>query len=201
MDDRIKKVLDQIEDNLNISHNLEDLASIACLSTSQFHRMFKKETNRTPFRFIEEIKMSKAYQLLLDENVKVHELGISLGYNDYETFSRAFKKYFKIAPDDLKGVANKVREECHTEEPEELIIATFEDGVNEEMLTEHLIQIIKDRQFSSEDINKAEIFKIIKKNGSVKGEKNIVKNKFEVIKEKKIWEILVQKKTNESNDN
>ena len=55
MDNRIKKVLNYIEDNLSLSADLSELAAIACLSPSQFHRVFKKETNYTPFQFIEKI--------------------------------------------------------------------------------------------------------------------------------------------------
>ena len=199
MDDRIKKVLDYVEDNLSLFPSLNDLSRIACLSPSQFHRTFKKVTNRTPFKFIEEIKMNKAYDQLLKGNAMVHELASNMGYNDYETFSRAFKKYFKFSPDDLKGMASKVREISQAEQPEELIIATFEEDIGEEMLADHLIQIIKDRQFSQEDIDNAEIFKIIKKGDSVSDSKNLIKNKYEVTKEKKIWEMLVQKQANESN--
>ena len=199
MDDRIKRVLDYVEDNLSLFPSLNDLSRIACLSPSQFHRTFKKVTDRTPFKFIEEIKMNKAYDQILKGNAKVHELASDMGYNDYETFSRAFKKYFKFSPDDLKGVASKVLEVSLVEKPEELIIASFEEDVTEETLVDHLKQLIKDRQFSQEDIDNAEIFKIIKKGDSVKDSKNLVKNKFEVIREKKIWEILVQKQTDESN--
>ena len=92
MEDRIKKVLDYIEENLGHSLELKDLAAVACLSPSQFHRQFKRQTGRTPFKFVEEMRMNKAYQLILEEGWMIHELSDQFGYKDYETFSRAFKK-------------------------------------------------------------------------------------------------------------
>ena len=105
MDHRIAKVLDFLEDHLSAKIRIDELADIACMSVSQFHRKFKDETGRTPFKFCEEHKISKAYQLILAENSTAHDLAFKLGYSDYETFSRAFKKYYFLAPDDLKSIA------------------------------------------------------------------------------------------------
>ena len=65
MDDRISKVLDYIEGHLSLTLELKDLAKVACMSQGHFHQVFKKETGRTPFKFIEEIKMNKAHQMLI----------------------------------------------------------------------------------------------------------------------------------------
>ena len=92
MDKRIKTVLDYIEDHLDRDLPLSKLSKIACLSPSQFHRIFKKATGSTPFQFIEKIKMDKAYRLITCGQATVYELTEQLNYNDYETFSRAFQK-------------------------------------------------------------------------------------------------------------
>lgn len=192
MDGRIIKVLNYIEENFALSHQLADLSAIACLSTSQFHRIFKRETNRTPFKFIEEIKMNKAYQLVVEGKTKIRKLAIALGYNDYETFSRAFKKYFHLSPDDLKAIATKLKEQFESTETGEMIITTLDSIDNQESLVTLLKEIIKEKNISKEDLQNAQIFKITKKSGNTSKPTSLVKNKYEITSGNKIWESLIR---------
>ena len=111
MDKRIENTLNYIEDNLSSALKLDELSKIACLSTSQFNRLFKQETQQTAFKFIEEMKMAKAYELIGEGQIMIHELALHLGYKDYETLTRAFKKYYFVSPDDLKSIINRVKKE------------------------------------------------------------------------------------------
>ncbi|AXT20263.1 helix-turn-helix domain-containing protein [Flavobacteriaceae bacterium AU392] len=190
MDDRIRKTLDYIENHLSESLSLDQLAAVSCLSRSQFHRLFKEETQRTPFKFIEEIKMNKAYQLLTDENRLVTELASNLGYNDYETFSRAFKKYFHLSPDDLKAISNKVN--ATMEANDKTILLTFNEKLSEDELLKKLNEIAQDNNIIEEDLKNAKIFKIAQKTNS-NTFKKIIKNKFEMTEAKQIWKSLLNK--------
>lgn len=192
MDDRITKVLNFIEENLSLSHKLDDLAGIACLSSSQFHRLFKQQTNKTPFKFIEEIKLNKAYQLLVEGNVFVYELAEMFGYNDYETFSRAFKKYFNLSPDDLKAISDKVRESSKVGEDGKIFLLTTEN-LNEENLIPAIEKLLNDMDIKKEDLEDAKIYKIDRKSGKSEKSKTLIKNKFEMTNDDKIWKILLNK--------
>ena len=138
MDERIKNILDFIENSLSRTYTLDELSKIVYLSPAQFHKVFKKETNRTPFKFIEEIKMNKAHHCLLHENHSVYDLTEILGYNDYETFSRAFKKHFHFSPDDLKSIANKIKEGLTIEKKGDLFIASFKEIESDEDIAKKL---------------------------------------------------------------
>ena len=196
MDDRIRKVLDYIEDNLSSPLGLKELAEVACMSKGHFHRAFKAKTGRTPFKFIEEIKMSKAFQLLTDGSGTVQKLTIDLGYKDYETFSRAFKKHYFIAPDDLKAIAQKIREEALIP-PEHLIIKTFEveklSEVQEVMdkAVEMIKGILKERGLPKEVLDKAKVMPVLPKIGETKDAIAVVKNKFIITEDRKIWQQLL----------
>ena len=174
MDIRIKNTLNYIEDHLNDSLSLSKLSTIACLSPSQFHRIFKRETKKTPFKFIEEIKMNKAYRLLTDEDVFVTELALNLGYNDYETFSRAFKKYFHLAPDDLKAISNNLN--ASIGDNEKTVLLTFDKALPEADLLERLIQVAKAHNISKKDLKSAKMFKVEQKTNS-ETPKKVIKNK------------------------
>ena len=153
MEDRIKDVLNYIEENLGTSLKLNDLAAIACLSPSQFHRQFKRQTGRTPFKFVEELKMNKAYQMIIQGQWMVHELSDEFGYRDYETFSRAFKKYFHFSPDDLKAIVEGVKANVDQGGEYQLMILTLDNSTKDIDLVDQIKAFVKkkigDERFKS----------------------------------------------------
>ncbi|MEP5614310.1 MAG: AraC family transcriptional regulator [Cyclobacteriaceae bacterium] len=186
MDIRIANTLDHIEINLHQQLTLEELAEVACLSPSQFHRKFKNETKRTPFIFIEEMKMAKAYELISEGKGTVHDLAFSLGYRDYETFSRAFKKHFFLSPDDLKSIAKKVKSLL---EDEELLLITVESN-DENEIRKKLQKVMDEKGLPIELLNFAKAIKISEKTEATPPER-LIKNKFEVSQGQKLWQSII----------
>ncbi len=191
VDIRIKNTLDYIEDHLGQVLDLKGLAQIACLSVSQFHRLFKKETQRTPFQFIEEIRMEKAYHSLMSSTITIHELSLELGYNDYETFSRAFKRLYKISPDDLKAISLKMKEFCLDFPDNEIIIAPIE-SIDEKSLHKKIRSLISERNIPESYLEESKIFRVYKKTDSSNHSSLLVKNKFELLEDKRLWEIILK---------
>ena len=132
MDNRIENTLNYIEDNLSSALKLDELSKVACLSISQFNRLFKQETQQTAFKFIEEMKMAKAYELIGEGQIMIHELALHLGYKDYETLTRAFKKYYFVSPDDLKSIINTVKKELN--QNDEFLVVTVEKDDSEAII-------------------------------------------------------------------
>ncbi len=116
MDERIARTIEHIKINLDKKITLKYLSEIACMSPNYFHRYFKKSTGLTPFQFVELHKSKEAYKLLTESKISVQDIAILLGYNNYETFSRFFKKYNKIAPDDLRSVILNVTGDLNLED-------------------------------------------------------------------------------------
>ena len=190
MDKRIENILNYIEDHLFEKLKLNDLAKLACISPSQFHRIFKKETKKTPFKFIEEIKLNKAYELLIESDLLVYNLAEELGYNDYETFSRAFKKSFHISPDDLRSIADKVRTDVGLKKTDQLFIITSENE-KEEALVSEIRNILEVNKITSKDLKEAKIFRIEKKSINTSNNKNLIKNKYQITRNKRIWKTIL----------
>lgn len=191
MDNRIINVLDHIEDHLGQEVRLKDLADIACMSTSQFHRLFKREVGTTPFKFIEELKINKAYQLILHEGATVQDLALKLGYNDYETFSRAFKKYFYLAPDDLKSVAQEVRSQFKSGEKLEIMFMTAEEDSTEEEIKEKFVNMVQEKGLSMDQVPQSIAFRV-QRIEDQPGKAVSVKKKLEIVPDKKLWNKLVK---------
>jgi AraC-like DNA-binding protein len=79
-----------IYDNyMNISP--EEIASRLCLSYSSFRKTFKEYTGFSPARFINEVKMSKAKELLTNTSMSIKEVAYHVGYNNHDYFFTAFR--------------------------------------------------------------------------------------------------------------
>lgn len=193
MEDRIKNVLDHIEENLGSRLELKDLAAVACLSPSQFHRQFKRQTGRTPFKFVEELRMNKAYQMILQERWMIHELSDRFGYKDYETFSRAFKKYFHLSPDDLKAIVEGIKANICQNEEHELMIFVLDESKEDADLFKELKTHLKRKNVEQADLNQAQVFKIAPKDLVLEKNIHLIKNKFALTKEDWLWQTLLKK--------
>lgn len=74
------------------------LAESLNLSYSYFRKLFKDYTGTGPMRYFQELKMSKAKQLLVTTDMQVKEILYALGYNTIENFYGAFKKHTGCTP-------------------------------------------------------------------------------------------------------
>lgn len=104
--ERINKVIDYIELNLANDLQLDDLAQIAGLSKFHFHRIFHSFTNESLYSFVTRLRTERSAAFLLSQNKSITDIAFSCGFNDSATFSRAFKKRFKISATEWKKKKN-----------------------------------------------------------------------------------------------
>lgn len=100
---RINRVFDFIDDNLNEPLCLKKLSDIACFSPYHFHRIFRDITGETLNEYVIRQRIEKAAAAILHkENINVGEAAVLYGFNDKASFSRAFKKFYGISPTGFK---------------------------------------------------------------------------------------------------
>jgi len=104
--ERINKVIDYIETNLDTELQLDNLAQIACLSKYHFHRIFYSFTSEPLYSFVTRLRTERSAALLLSQNKSITDIAFSCGFNDSATFSRAFKKQFKMSASEWKKKKN-----------------------------------------------------------------------------------------------
>jgi AraC family transcriptional regulator len=110
--ERINKVVDFIELNLEERIDLDMLAQVACLSKFHFHRIFQSFTHETLYQFINRLRIERAATLLLTRKNTITHIAFSCGFNDSATFSRAFKKHFSISASQWRKKKNsKIRQD------------------------------------------------------------------------------------------
>lgn len=86
---------------------VSDMAKQHLLSTSHFSNLFRKATGMPPIDYFIHLKMQKACQLLYLNETKIKHIAMDLGYDDQYYFSRIFKKYMGISPEQYKRTTNK----------------------------------------------------------------------------------------------
>ena len=80
------------------SISIEHLASLCDISTVYLRNMFHKRFAMSPIKYINNLKMTRAKELLNSQFYTVNEACFLSGYNDESYFSREFKKHYGITP-------------------------------------------------------------------------------------------------------
>ena len=78
--------------------SLNYVADKVNLAPAYVSYIFKKETDQTLVKYITDIKMQKAKQLLEEGNLKIVQIGRACGYENQSYFNRLFKNYYGVTP-------------------------------------------------------------------------------------------------------
>jgi AraC family transcriptional regulator len=99
----ISKAITYIESNANSDIQLKDIAIQANLSQYHFHRVFKSLTGDTTKEFLTRLRLEKAAIKLKNSKDDIGQVAFDCGYQNHETFTRAFKDYFGLTPIDYRN--------------------------------------------------------------------------------------------------
>ena len=77
---------------------VEELAALATMSMSSFHRHFRAVTSMSPIQFQKEIRLHEARARLLAEPGDVTGVGFAVGYDSASQFSREYRRRFGVPP-------------------------------------------------------------------------------------------------------
>ena len=96
---RINRVLDFMDNHLDLPLTLEELAREACFSPFHFHRIFFGFTGERPFQFLQRLRLERAANLLASRpDRKILDIALDCGFSNAPAFSRAFKEKFQASP-------------------------------------------------------------------------------------------------------
>ncbi len=87
-----------IQDRLHQPIRIGELAELAGMSEKYFILYFKQALGITPGSYIYQLKMNRARELLYSRTYSIQQIAGLLGYPDPYSFSKAFKKYYKVPP-------------------------------------------------------------------------------------------------------
>ena len=101
-DHALKRVISYIEEHLNEELSLTTLADVGGFNASYLSRLFKQVQRETLSDFILDKRMNLAKTLLADNSVKIQDVAARTGYISPQSFTRAFRNKFGIAPTEYR---------------------------------------------------------------------------------------------------
>lgn len=101
------KVLHFIEQHLDQPLSVEDLSREAHFSVFHFHRLFSAYYGVTVGRYMQWLKLKRAsYQLAFDLDLKIIDIALAAGFQNPESFTRAFKQACGQSPRQFRQQPN-----------------------------------------------------------------------------------------------
>ncbi len=97
-DQMITDVLRYIHANFNEKISIKDLCNTINMSETYLTTGFKNTTGKTVIEYINDLKIDKAKQLLVETDMRVTDISYELGFSDGAYFNRVFKKKVNMTP-------------------------------------------------------------------------------------------------------
>lgn len=85
-------------------HTLEDIACACGTDSAHICKLFKRFDTITPYRYLTNLKMAYAAELLHEPNILIKQVAERLCFRDQYHFTRTFKKVFGITPSEFKNL-------------------------------------------------------------------------------------------------
>lgn len=100
---RFEKVFDYIDRHLSEELSVERLSQVANFSKFHFHRQFSQYVGVTVSRYVQLLRLRRAsYRLAFEDKTPVTEIALEAGFENPESFSRAFKNTFDQTPSQFR---------------------------------------------------------------------------------------------------
>jgi transcriptional regulator GlxA family with amidase domain len=105
-DSRLRAVLIMMEQHIEGTVPIQDLAASVGLSRRQLERLFMQETKSSPAVIYRKVRMERAKQLIIGTSASLIEIALEVGFENASHFSRAFSQTFGQTPTRLRSAAN-----------------------------------------------------------------------------------------------
>ena len=98
----VTQALSYIQTSYQHKISLTSVSEHVGLSSGYLCRIFKEETGLSINAYINNLRMTKAGELLKDKNSYIKEVAAAVGFEDQLYFSRLFKRYYGITPSEYR---------------------------------------------------------------------------------------------------
>ena len=97
-EERMKAMLHYINHNLESELKVSDIAGAANVSESECLRSFRRLTGVPPMRYVQQLRMQKAAEMLVNTTLTVTDIAAACGYFDLSYFTKVFKTSCNMSP-------------------------------------------------------------------------------------------------------
>ncbi len=105
----INKINTAVEKHLSEeAFSIEDLGREINMSRSQVHRKLTALTGKSPSLYMRSMRLTRAKQMILDQENSISEIAYSVGFSSPAYFTRCFKEEFGFPPSEIYNKQFKV---------------------------------------------------------------------------------------------
>lgn len=98
MDYRIEQLLTKIHSDFTPTSSIKQLAESVGVSVSYLQHLFKQEVGQSLAKYIKDLRLQKARELLEATHLNVNEIRLKIGWKRKAHFFRDFKQKFGSIP-------------------------------------------------------------------------------------------------------
>ena len=95
---RVIRAMNSLRMRFRETVRIEELAAIAQMSASAFHRQFKALTSLAPLQYQKQLRLLEARRLMISTGYNVEAACFEVGYESASQFSREYSRMFGTAP-------------------------------------------------------------------------------------------------------
>jgi AraC-like DNA-binding protein len=100
---RLAAITDWLQIHADENYTVKQIADKFNFNNDYLCRIFKKYTGMSVIKYINEIKMGKAKQLLRETDLSIKEISYMLGFGDNKYFMKIFKMYETLTPSEYRN--------------------------------------------------------------------------------------------------
>lgn len=98
MDPRVQHTLHLIQSDIRRETQITDAARELNISYSRLRHKFKTEVGVSPSKYLKDLRLRKAQELLETTYLSVKEIMTAVGFSDLSHFVRHFKQAYGLTP-------------------------------------------------------------------------------------------------------
>jgi AraC-like DNA-binding protein len=91
--DRMNVVYNYVKDHFHENISLEEISGLVSMTVSSFCRYFKKISNKTFTKFVNDYRLVHASKLLAEKPISISEVSYQSGFNNFIHFNKSFKEF------------------------------------------------------------------------------------------------------------
>jgi AraC-like DNA-binding protein len=107
---KLDTLIDTVSQDFRNPINIEGMASELGMSSSNFHRAFRRRTGQSPLQYIKRLRLLAARQMIQFNGTRVGEAAHRVGYENISQFSREYRRYFGEVASAAKTTIGKTRQ-------------------------------------------------------------------------------------------
>lgn len=98
----IKRAIEYINENYMHDIKIDELAGSVGFTRSHFYKKFIEKMNVSPKEYLTSLRLEKARGLMRSKEYTLEQIAGLVGYEDYTSFARTFRKYHGMSPKEYR---------------------------------------------------------------------------------------------------